>query len=265
MIRHRQELTKRKLAVAVYNHYKRIYMNRQRNNEVELANRTSADRSDRHRQKLAGADAGQRCSTFRRSWMRPSDRSRLRGPKTSRNIILKLLQSADGDVGPRPVRNHLYDEIDKIGRKDRNQHHARCLRRSVQQACQILKGHVATYAQGGRKHPHQEFTPVTPPIFCYLRRDSLASTKWSRRVGRNLLASAAATRMKKNTFDRASDPKAAAGAAAGPDQIRANSRIRRTCPCRRAHDLDSPAGADPYQAKERHHQQYQRLFELERS
>src|SRR6478672_12952553 len=32
-----QELTKRKLAVAVYNHYKRIYMNRQRNNEVELA------------------------------------------------------------------------------------------------------------------------------------------------------------------------------------------------------------------------------------
>ena len=60
-----QDQTKKKLAVAVYNHYKRIQMNRMRNNEVELAkSNILLDRPHRLRQNSAGAHAGQdaRCS-----------------------------------------------------------------------------------------------------------------------------------------------------------------------------------------------------------
>ena len=79
------------------------------------------------------------------------------------NIILKLLQAADGDVGRAQTGIIYIDEVDKIGRKDENPSITLyCLRRGrAAGAAEDSEGTIANVPpQGGRKHPHQEFTPV---------------------------------------------------------------------------------------------------------
>ncbi len=196
-----QEEAKRTLAVAVYNHYKRVRMG-QEDGDVEL------QKSNILLLGPTGCGKTLLAQTLARILNVPfaiADATALTEAgyvgEDVENILLKLIQAADFDIKKAETGIIYIDEVDKIARKADNPSITRDVSgEGVQQALlKILEGTVASVPpQGGRKHPHQEFLSIDTTNILFICGGAFAGLDKiiGRRIGKNAVGFGADVRSK---------------------------------------------------------------------
>lgn len=157
-----QDEAKKVLAVSVYNHYKRIMAERDLGVELQKSNILLLGPTGCGKTMLAQTLARMLNVPFAIADATALTEAGYVGEDVE-NILLKLIQAADGDIQRAEYGIIYLDEIDKITRKSENPSITRDVSgEGVQQALlKILEGTVASVPpQGGRKHPHQELMQI---------------------------------------------------------------------------------------------------------
>ncbi|HEX9415697.1 MAG TPA: ATP-dependent Clp protease ATP-binding subunit ClpX [Gaiellaceae bacterium] len=197
-----QEEAKRTLAVAVYNHYKRVQMAQADDGDVEL------QKSNIMLLGPTGCGKTLLAQTLARILNVPfaiADATALTEAgyvgEDVENILLKLIQAADFDIKKAETGIIYIDEVDKIARKADNPSITRDVSgEGVQQALlKILEGTVASVPpQGGRKHPHQEFLSIDTTNVLFICGGAFSGLEKiiGKRIGKNAVGFGAHVRSK---------------------------------------------------------------------